>query len=154
VSPLLAGSVGVLPNIAGEKLVLVHQEVICERRSPSLSRNLPYDGLSAGELEALATEGQLNLQGGLDMNMDWVMKFFMGGWLPQGKRTQMVASATAMGAVLMAFVQWGSGEMNLTQLVTLLSEKWEVFVLAFGAYFAAEKVDALKVEVKDAKKGL
>ncbi len=73
--------------------------------------------------------------------MDWVMKLLMGGWLPEGKRTQMVAAATAMGALLVAFVQWAGGDMSLSQLMQLIADKWEVFALAFGGYFMAEKVD-------------
>lgn len=78
------------------------------------------------------------------MTMEWILKLLMGGWLPQGKRTQWTAFAVAVGAVATAVVQWGSGEMSFTQLMTLLADKWAVFYASYTAYFIAEKVDALK----------
>ena len=101
-------------------------------------------GLTRAELDALAIGGE-NKRG---TSMDMIMKILMGGWLPEGKRTQMVAAATAMGALLVALVQWASGDMALSALFQLITEKWEIFVLAFGGYFMAEKVDAVKKEVK------
>jgi hypothetical protein len=115
----------------------------CERQPPSLSRTLPFDGLSVGELEALAVEGQPKPVYGGSI-MDRLMKLFMGGWIPQGKRTQWAAFGVALSAVVVAFVQWGSGEMNLTELMKLLGEKWEILAFAFGGYFVAEKIDAAK----------
>ena len=76
--------------------------------------------------------------------MDYVMKFLMGGWLPQGQRTQWTAFAVAAGAVATAVVQWASGDMSLTELMKLMADKWPVFAAAYGLYFVAEKVDAKK----------
>lgn len=105
------------------------------------------DGLSGDEILALASEGQLHsVNGGI--SMDWLMKVLMGGWLPEGKRTQMVAAATALGALFTAIVQWGSGDMSFTALLQLIADKWEIFALAFGGYFVAEKMDRKVEEVK------
>lgn len=76
--------------------------------------------------------------------MDMMMKILMGGWLPQGQRTQWTAFALAAGALMTAFIQWGAGEMNLTQLMQMVTDKWPAFVAAYGMYFMAEKVDAKK----------
>ena len=76
--------------------------------------------------------------------MYMLMKVLMGGWLPQGQRTQWAAFAVAFGAMVTAIVQWASGEMQLTELVKLVTEKWEVFAAAYGMYFVAEKIDAKK----------
>jgi hypothetical protein len=74
--------------------------------------------------------------------MDWFLKIMMGGWLPQGKRSQWTAAAVAAGAILVALVQWASGDMGLIELVKLVTDKWPVFAAAFYGYFMAEKVDA------------
>lgn len=79
--------------------------------------------------------------------MGYLMYILMGGWLPEGKRSQWTAAAVAMGAVLVAIVQWASGEMQLTQLVQLVTEKWPVFAAAFYGYFMAEKVDNKKAAI-------
>lgn len=78
--------------------------------------------------------------------MDWMMKILMGGWLPEGQRTQWAAFAVALGAILTAVVQWASGEMQAVELMKLITDKWEVFAAAYGMYFVAEKIDAVKKE--------
>jgi hypothetical protein len=73
-----------------------------------------------------------------------LMKLMMGGWIPQGKRSQTLAAAVAVGSVITAVVQWGSGDMTGMNLVHLLQDKWQVIVAAYIAYFVAEKIDAPK----------
>jgi hypothetical protein len=73
-----------------------------------------------------------------------LMKIMMGGWIPQGKRSQTLAAAVAIGAIITAVVQWGSGDMTGMNLLHLLQEKWEVIAAAYVAYFVAEKIDAKK----------
>ena len=73
-----------------------------------------------------------------------LMKIMMGGWIPQGKRSQTLAAAVAIGAIITSIVQWGSGDMTGMNLIHLLQEKWEVIAAAYVAYFVAEKIDAKK----------
>lgn len=80
--------------------------------------------------------------------MDWVMKFVMGGWIPEGKRTQWTAFAAAVSALAVAFVQWGSGEMTAQMLVEMVADKWEILLGSLIAYFVGEKVDAMREETK------
>lgn len=76
--------------------------------------------------------------------MDFVLKWVMGGWIPEGKRTQTMAAVVALGAILTSVVQWGTGDLSLVNLATVLKEKWEIFAVAYGTYFFAEKVDGKK----------
>lgn len=85
--------------------------------------------------------------------MEWVMKILMGGWLPEGKRTQWLAFGAAVGAVIMAVLQWGTGEMSFTNLMTFVSDKWPIFLATYFMYFQAEKVDAVKEVVAKAING-
>lgn len=73
--------------------------------------------------------------------MDWVMKLLMGGWIPEGKRSQWTAAAVAFGAIVVSIVQWGAGDMGAVELAKVLADKWAVFAVAYYGYFVAEKVD-------------
>jgi hypothetical protein len=66
----------------------------------------------------------------------------MGGWIPQGRRSQALAAAVALGTIVTSLVQWGSGDMNGMDLVHILQDKWLVLWGAYATYFLAEKVDA------------
>ena len=118
---------------------LLDIEMKSERRA-SVSHCAIHMGLAASELTALAGEGvPIKLK---ETKMDWLMKLMMGGWLPQGQRSQWMAFAVALGAMVTAFVQWGSGDMGVMELTKLLGDKWPMFVAAWYGYFMAEKVDA------------
>lgn len=114
----------------------------CERRSPSLSHSLPVDGLSAGEIEACAAEGLTFELSREKRNMDMFMKIMMGGWIPQGNRTQWAAFALFVGTLATQVVAWGSGGESLMDLLKMIGEKWQELVAAGGLYFLGEKVDA------------
>lgn len=73
--------------------------------------------------------------------MDWMAKIFMGGWIPEGYRTQALGMATVVSALLISFVQWGTGDMTLHQLWADISGKWPAFVAGWGLFFLGEKVD-------------
>lgn len=102
------------------------------------------DGLSGDEILALAAEGQIIQPKRRATMMDWMMKIVMGGWIPQGKRSQILAFVTALTAMVMVFLDWGSGTMDFMHFMEAMKEKWMVLVAAYGVFFVAEKVDAKK----------
>lgn len=113
---------------------------------PSLSRRkrpldgwFYHEGLTGGELTALATEGVVLRKEGNPMDM--LLKVVMGGWIPEGKRTQWLAMGTAVVAMLSSLMGWAAGDMDMTNLLKSLQENWVAFVAAYGLFFVGEKVD-------------
>src|SRR3990167_8822789 len=106
-----------------------------EQDAAGVPRDCQHMGFSATEMGRLASEGAYQLANRRLRIMDMMMKVLMGGWLPQGQRSQWMAFSVALGAIVTAFVQWGAGEMNMTQLMQLLTDKWPVLMAAYGMYF-------------------
>lgn len=101
-------------------------------------------GLTEAELRALANEGALTSLQGEKSKMDMLMKIMMGGWIPDGKRTQWTAFGVALSAIIVSFFQMGAGEMSAQAFFQLVAEKWEVLAGAYIAYFVGEKIDNKK----------
>jgi hypothetical protein len=100
----------------------------------------PSDGLSAAELAALSTEGELQPRR-TSMAMDWIMKLMMGGWIPAGKRTQWLACAVFLTTVVNGLIAWGTGDQGVVVFMQTMKEQWEAVALALGLYYVGEKVD-------------
>lgn len=77
--------------------------------------------------------------------MDWLLKIMSGGFVQVGNRSQFIAAAVAIGAVITAVAQYLTGtDMSFMTLVNLIGEKWPVIVGGLYGYTMAAKVEALK----------
>ena len=69
---------------------------------------------------------------------------FAGGWIPKGKRTQWLGVATVACTLVMALVKWGSGGMDVTHFLQIVSDNWQPLVMGLGLSFLGDKVDGVK----------
>jgi hypothetical protein len=116
----------------------VRDEFDCERAEPLCS-----DGLSLADLEALSAEGAI-IKLTETNKMDMLMKMLMGGWIPEGKRTQWLAFGVFAVAVINSGLAWGTGGEGMMDVLKEMQMQWETFAIAFGLYFVGEKVDTVK----------
>lgn len=126
-------------KITGQSTVFVKRKRL-RTRLPSLSRRLPYDGLSAGELEALATEGRTQPQRENGMNV--ILWLFSGGWA-KDYRTQLLGMFTALTAVMDGFYKWAVGDGTLGDLVSTVGMNWEAIVAGLAIWFAGDKLNKM-----------
>jgi hypothetical protein len=111
-----------------------------ERRWPSVCRDLPFDGLDAADLDALAGEGAIQSSIG-ETQMDVLMRIMMGGWIHSGSRTQWTAFLVALVAMIQAVMAWGAGDMAFMDFLKEVQAQWLVFANAYAIYFVGEKID-------------